>query len=377
MVSNGNKGEPPASNEIEISIFGPGFGECVVLHLGNGDWGMVDSCLDPNCKRPAALHYLESLHVDVSKSVRFVVATHWHDDHLHGINMIFQAAKSAVFVCSGAVGQQDFTGVLALWKGMQFLPGGSGIDELHGVMSELKKRSASTNFPSPVLASCNKVLWERTLQPPASIRALSPSDTSLLAAMARLKDFTPSRSKMRRRIPDIRPNDASVVLAAQVGEHRVLLGADLEMRGDAGMGWTAIVNAANAGDVKHQGFKVPHHGSHTAHHDGVWNQMLAAEPWAATTPFVKGKTNLPTVEDCRRILGRTRRAYLTAPPHPAKFRDPNRTVEKTVNETARWAHFIPGRYGHVRIRKYIAATTDSPWNVELFGNATTMENYVK
>ena len=80
--------------------------------------------------------------------------------------------------------------------------------------------------------------------------------------MARLKDFTPGCSKMRRRIPDIRPNDASVVLAAQVGEHRVLLGADLEMRGDAGMGWTAIVNAANAGDVKHQGFKVPHHGSH-------------------------------------------------------------------------------------------------------------------
>jgi hypothetical protein len=78
--------------------------------------------------------------------------------------------------------------------------------------------------------------------------------------------------------------------------------------------------------------------------------MLIPEPLAATTPFVKGSVRLPSVTDCHRILSRTRRAYLTAPPQPGKFRDPNRTVEKTVTEVARLVQLVPGKYGHVRLR---------------------------
>ena len=378
MTFNGNKREtPPTSQQVEVSVFGPGFGECVVLHFGNGDWGIVDSCIDPFSKRPAALHYLESLNVDVSKSVRFVVATHWHDDHMHGINTVFQAAKSAALICSGAVGQSEFNEVLSSWSGTQFQPGGSGIDELHDLMAELKTRNRRINFPAPILATGNKVLWKRTEQTPALLRALSPSNSAVIAAMAQLKSFTPNRSKMRRRIPDVGPNDVSVVLAAEVGQHSVLLGADLEVREDTSLGWKAVVNEVINESVKHQGFKVPHHGSHTADHDEVWAQMLVVKPWATTTPFVRGSRKLPSVEDCRRILNRTPNSYLTAPPSSAKFRDQNRTVEKTVNEVALSVHFVPGKYGHVRMRKDIAATTDSVWNVELFGNAMTMDNYVK
>lgn len=378
MTSNGNSQViPPTSDETEISLFGPGFGECVVLHFGNGDWGIVDSCLDPASKQPAALHYLESLGVDVAKSVYFVAATHWHDDHIQGIHSVFQAAKSASFICSGAIRQPDFLEILSSWTGTQFLPGGSGLDELRAVMSELKGRRADTNLPAPVLAISNKTLWSRALQPAASLKALSPSDASVLAAMTQLKKIDPFPAKMRRRIPDIRPNDASVVLSAQVGEHRVLLGADLEVQTDAALGWTAIVNGVDTSNGNHQGFKVPHHGSSTAHHDDVWNRLLVKDAWAVTTPFVNGRVKLPSVEDCRRILGHTPNAYLTAPPRPAKFRDSNRTVEKTVNEVARLAHFIPGKYGHVRMRKKIDIVPNSSWEVELFGNAMTMKNYVR
>lgn len=96
MALNGNKFTiPPASQEMEVSIFGPGFGECVVLHFGNNDWGVVDSCLHPASRLPTALHYLEALKVDVSQSVRFVTATHWHDDHMHGIGLSLLAKISA------------------------------------------------------------------------------------------------------------------------------------------------------------------------------------------------------------------------------------------------------------------------------------------
>src|SRR5260370_27238866 len=67
--------------ELEVSLFGPGVGECVVVHLGLGEWLVVDSCVDPVSRKPVALNYLSELHVDVGKAVKQVVAKHWHDDH--------------------------------------------------------------------------------------------------------------------------------------------------------------------------------------------------------------------------------------------------------------------------------------------------------
>src|SRR5438067_455186 len=40
------KTEPPDSSELELSVFGPGRGECLVVHLGAGEWMVVDSCLN-------------------------------------------------------------------------------------------------------------------------------------------------------------------------------------------------------------------------------------------------------------------------------------------------------------------------------------------
>jgi hypothetical protein len=367
---------PPKPEELEISVFGPGFGECIVVHFGQGDWGIVDSCLEPNSKRPVALHYLKLLQVDAEKSVRFVLASHWHDDHMQGISSVFKEAKSALFACSQAVRTPEFNEILSSWTGTRFLPGGSGVDELHSVMSELAKRKADTRYPSPVLASANKVIWERARQPAITVKALSPSDAAVLATLARLKPLCPKNSKARRRLLSLQPNDTSVALALQIGNHRVLLGADLEARRDSGLGWIAVVDGFDKNEPKHQGFKIPHHGSPTAHHAGVWDHMLTDDPWAVTTPFVSGNVKLPSVADSQHILDRTTGAYLTAPPHPAKFRDSNKTVEKTAHEATLSIHFIPGRYGQVRIRKDANFVPEAPWNVELFGDALTMSDYV-
>lgn len=41
-------GAPPAADEIEFSLFGPGYGEAVAVHLGDGTWLLIDSCIDPD-----------------------------------------------------------------------------------------------------------------------------------------------------------------------------------------------------------------------------------------------------------------------------------------------------------------------------------------
>ena len=50
----------PKEEEIEVSIIGPGYGECILLHVGHNDWVVVDSCINPKTKKPAALEYLKT-----------------------------------------------------------------------------------------------------------------------------------------------------------------------------------------------------------------------------------------------------------------------------------------------------------------------------
>jgi hypothetical protein len=295
---------------------------------------------------------------------------------MQGISSLFQQAKTAVFACTEAVREPEFREVLGAWTGTRCLACGSGIDEFWAVLAELKKRLPATRYPAPKLASANKVLWELTGNPSATVKALSPSDAALMATIAQLRVATPKFSRARRRLPNLKQNDASVVLSVRVGDHHVLLGADLQVRNDRGLGWMAIVDGIDPGAAAHHGFKVAHHGSPDADHDDVWNRMLMPHPWAATTPFVSGSVRLPSVTDCRRILDRTRASYLTAPPQPVRFRDPDRAVEKTAREATISARFVPGKYGHVRLRKRVDDPVDAAWRVEMFGQALRLEDYL-
>src|SRR5258708_6538741 len=90
---------PPLADELELSLFGPGKGECVVVHLGYGDWMVVDSCMGDGGKSAIALDYLGLMGVDVTRNLKLVVVSHWHDDHIRGISKILATATSARFAC--------------------------------------------------------------------------------------------------------------------------------------------------------------------------------------------------------------------------------------------------------------------------------------
>lgn len=381
MPSSGNNlTVAPDSRDLEVSVFGPGFGESIVLHLGDGNWAVIDSCLDAASKQPAAIHYLSCIGADATKSVQLVVATHWHDDHMQGISKVFQTAVGAVFACTSAVQQPDFNEVLASWTGTKFLPGGSGIDELRSIMVELKRRSTHSRCVAPKLAGVGRTLWPILNKPnplAMSIKCLSPSDAAVLATISRLNGVAPASTKIRRRLPNLLENDTSVVLSVEAAGHRVLLGGDLHVKVDRSFGWLAIVDDHAGVDARHDAFKVPHHGSPTGDHDEVWSKMAVEQACAVTTPFVGGRVRLPSVEDCQRILSKTQSAYLSAPPLPTKFRDANRTVEKTVSEATNSVQFVPGKYGHVRLRKRLDDTPATPWRIELFGSAVSMADYVR
>jgi glyoxylase-like metal-dependent hydrolase (beta-lactamase superfamily II) len=75
----------PKHDEIEVTIFGPGFGECVVIHYGENHWIIVDSCVDSRGVSAAAISYLVSIGVSPADAVDLILVTHYHSDHIGGL----------------------------------------------------------------------------------------------------------------------------------------------------------------------------------------------------------------------------------------------------------------------------------------------------
>src|SRR5437867_1014279 len=132
--------DPPERDELEISLFGPGFGECLVAHLGWGDWIIVDSCLSPDGKIPVGLAYLKRLGVDVRMAVRRVIATHWHNDHVRGLAQTLQECGDAKFICSQALFTKEFIALTNLWKGQQLTA--SPVSELTAIIDTIAKTNS-------------------------------------------------------------------------------------------------------------------------------------------------------------------------------------------------------------------------------------------
>ena len=84
----------PGPNDFERTLLGPGYGECAIIHYGHGEWIIVDSCVD-EAGHPAALNYLRQIGVDAGRSVRMIVVTHWHDDHIRGIVQVVRNCPRA------------------------------------------------------------------------------------------------------------------------------------------------------------------------------------------------------------------------------------------------------------------------------------------
>src|SRR5215813_8685763 len=98
-----NASARPATNQVEVDLFGPGYGESILVHLGANRWLIVDSCTEVAGGKPAALEYLDRIGVDASTSVLYLVATHWHDDHVSGFAAQVERCKAARVHFTGAM----------------------------------------------------------------------------------------------------------------------------------------------------------------------------------------------------------------------------------------------------------------------------------
>ena len=354
----------PKNNELEVSIFGPGYGESVVLHIGNGEWVIVDSCIDRKTKRPAALDYLNSIGV-CKDNVSLIVATHWHDDHIRGLSSIVAECTKAKFVCSMAIKSEEFSQLVDIYKHKYLGTSLTGVNEFISIFNTLRIRNTQPKF-----AISERKIWESISTVAFSAYSLSPSDLEISNSLASIASLIPQEGVFPGTVTSPNENHSAVVLWFKLGEDKVMLGSDLEEKGIPGAGWSAIVEGDMVQKEKATIYKVAHHGSPTGYYQPVWSEMLHKNPWALLTPFSRGGKPLPSNKDIDIINSHTDRAYITFPSQKhlkRKIKDP--LVKKIISKHTLEMRYAEKPCSQILLRKMMTNSDNGAWQLTLSGKA--------
>jgi len=352
-------GKPPKKDEVEISVFGPGYGECILIHMGFNEWIIVDSCLNPKTRKPAGLEYLKSIGVSADY-VQLVIATHWHDDHIRGLSETLKACKNSEFVMSEALRQEEFLTLLSHFGTEPMIKGSSGTQEFFSILNHLEEVGKP-----PKRAIADRTLWLKSKPFQSGITSLSPSDRSIYLSNWQIAKRIQEIGFRKERLLSITPNHSAVVLWVQIHEIAVLLGSDLEVTTDKGCGWIAILESKTRPNGKADFFKVPHHGSENGDHPRIWDELISKNAVIALTPFQQGGTKLPRNSDIQRICQQRSRCYITAT-HRKKKVKTDRTVDKMIEKVGgiRSRRKVHGDFGQLRVRGGMSIKSSSEWKIE-------------
>ena len=349
---------PPRDDELELTLLGPGYGESVVLHIGDGAWIIVDSC--GRADAPAALDYLRTIDLDPDQVVVLIVATHWHDDHIRGMAQMVKVCTKATFCCASVLCREEFLTAVHALEGRHVAAVGSGLREIHRAFSRLREVDTA-----PTLALANRRIFSKG---PCQVWSLAPADDAYVDFLKELGRLLPKVGQAKTRIRSLSPNDVAVVIWIVIGDIAILLGSDLEQRG-----WSTIVQDSARPAGKASVFKVPHHGSESAHEPSVWERMLDPEPFAILSPWKRGGRIVPNRRDKQRILATTANSYVSAAADSAgPVRRRANMVERMIRQSDIRLRRMPTPDG-VRLRRRIGSRAQ--WGVELFGSACHLRDF--
>lgn len=349
-------GAAPAADEIEVTLFGPGFGEAIAIHVGEQNWMLVDSCIDPDSGDPATLNYLTRIGV-ASNQVRTIVASHWHDDHIRGISQMATNYPDADFVVSSIFNNKEATCFLAAYSGSSAPGQARGSKELFEVIKQ-RKDISFVHHRSIVLdidLTSRKVI----------ATALSPVQAAVSQSIAHMAQYLPRSGGGTpiNHAPELAPNIEAVAIHIDLGNDAVLLGSDLEDH--ARLGWSAVVADKWSGARRPAtAYKVAHHGSYTGDTPAIWTSLLRPDPVACMTPFNLGKHKLPTDIDKARVKGYTRHGYISS--GATRRPDLDSTQLKRLGDICKNLSQVNPGFGAVRLRKRFGAAS---WAIECFGHA--------
>jgi len=363
----------PLTNEIEVTLIGTGggYGESVLIHLGNNNWIVIDSCIDPITKTCLPLDYLKNIGVDLKENVKSIICTHWHDDHIKGISELLNACESSEF-CFGKASDLD---KFLLLVGIDSHKGdfASSTKELAKCLNILNNRSLK-NFATIKTAIQDRVLFrfeEQNIE--SSIISLSPSDHVVSEFDKELSSLMSEHHHTNMKIISRSPNEKSVVLLVKINDINILLGSDLELSSDKRKGWECILNHSQFRNSKSVLFKIPHHGSKNGFYQRIWDELLTDNPISKLTPWSLGGNSLPTNDMLKTYSDLTSELYITLQNKSFTPKKREKRISKTIYKFNNTLREIKYSLGIVRSRLKIGNHSNQ-WKIECIDKATKVSS---
>jgi hypothetical protein len=340
---------PPGPNDFEISVWGPGFGEALAVHMPGGKWILIDSCRNATGV-PVSLEYLRSIHVDISTQVSHVIATHWHWDHVDGLSEVLEAATEAEFVMSAALELRELLAYAGVSEYLPRVP--KAIEELRRMMAVVKSGSRTVR-----LAQSRTVLHRST---GTTVEVLSPSPHAVHEAISEVSTIASAGVDAVERLPNAAPNGAAMVVQASANGVSALLGSDLEVDADPARGWTALYRD-NPRLERSSLLKVAHHGSTNGSSSILWEKLVTDTPIGIVTDFHNGSVHLPKPAARAELAERTTLFSTNgqAPPDALMKAEEALPLLGKLNQRSR-------QIGHVRAR---SGEAGAGWVVSCCGSA--------
>lgn len=356
-------------NDIfEVSLIGTGggYGESIILNLGNNNWIVVDSCQDPNTKLSLPLEYLKLKNVNLSRDIKLIICTHWHNDHILGLSDLLEACESANFCMASATDRKKFLLMVGIdAKKVVSETSISSTSELSKCIDIVRQRKQ--NLVSAV--QDRMIFSDNQNNIDSKIFTLSPSDFILEQFNYEISTLLSEYYSSNRKIVLESPNDKSVAILIKVNNINVILGSDLEVSNDSKKGWLCILDNCKCIDSKASIFKIPHHGSRNGFHERIWSEIIEDNAIAKLTPWNRGG-GLPTKEMLTLYSTYTDNLYMTSyssqkNPKPKK-RD--RTIAKAINRFNKTLNEERFSFGIISC-KYNLISKNDDWAIELTNKA--------
>lgn len=267
---------PPKLDEglLYLVVFGPGFGESVVVRVPPDEWIIIDSLLVEGPKSPAKE---SSPVVDMllNHGARWtgVVLTHPHADHAAGMSTILGVEGAGPIGCVAPYVDPPEAWATSQDPATQLRQG-----KVEDALAAIQYRwEANDTERWELLAGEARNFGDATLT------VLHPSKLDV--------------DKAEKKTPPSDPNALASPVLVEWKDVRLVLGSDLPKRG-----WKKVhKRSASMGLAGHTAFKVAHHGSHGALHDGVLKGPKRSREWLVT-PFHRSP-RLPCFDDEDGVAG--------------------------------------------------------------------------
>lgn len=340
----------PQKDHIEITVFGPSYGESIVLHIPSIGWGVIDSCRFKTKTKSVnlPLDYLTGVLEPNYPQLAFIILTHPHEDHYKGLDEIINKYPGGVkrvcwyagdgirelkqYICRQRVAQNNV------------LPGFAQV--LNAMENSVKKGALARRLGelTPIAETSQAKLF-----------ALSPSALNIRMYVEKLFKSIPEIGWRVKPMDDNEHNLLSTSLFLKCGKFQAILGSDLENIDHPSGGWNAIMNNNDCPEMWAHFVKIAHHGSTNGYNQNAWETHCKyGQPIAVLTPFMKGNRNLPESDLIEALKNKVSQIYATAfPKHQTKIHKYySKDIERSLRTRTRNFKIIeyPDKAGFVRFR---------------------------